>query len=926
LISDQFPVIRHAFAAWFAWALVTKEDQNALVPQPRMEDSRNTLLHYFQQHFSHNGDTAYVDRLGLRTLRWSYQQIGEVAAGWAARLAERNVGKGDRVLLWAENSAHWVAAFYGCLLRGAVVVPLDAGSERGFAARVQQQVEAKVLLTDSSLERQSLLGGLPVLSLDAPPPTVRTANARPVEHLEPNDLVEIIFTSGTTAEPRGVCLTHRNLLANLEPLEKEIQKYLRWERWFHPVRFLNLVPLSHVFGQFMALLVPPLLKSEVHFQNALNPGEVIETVKTERISVIVTVPRFLESLKEKLERDLELGHIATMQDRSFLKRVWRARHVHRRFGWKFWAFVSGGATLPANTEAFWHNLGFAVVQGYGMTETAALVSVAHPFRPKKGSVGKQLPGMEMKVAVNGEILVRGDNISPGFWSGGVEPLTDAEGWLHTGDLARTGNGGHLYFQGRQKDVIVTAAGVNIHPEDLEAALNRQEGIRTSAVIGVDGRQGPEPVAVLLLRDPPPGAAAVVANANRELAAHQQIRRWLIWPEADFPRTPTQKVRKPALVEWIRSQAQESETGASGLIARGEPSPLGVLLGKVSGEVPATLDPSLRLDSDLKLDSLGRVELLSLLEDHYQVELDEARMTSAATLGDVEEQLKAQWAQQPTEVAVESASGRVDRLEHEPSAEGRPQSSRSFVQSRGASSYAYPRWPLGRVARWIRVGLFQCLIIPLARLLSRIEVSGLDHLEQLEEPALFVSNHVTYADPGVILAALPGKFRNRIVIAMDGERLRGWRYLTVDEGLVRRAGLISFYYLSLLTFNVFPLPQQSGFRKSFAFAGKAMDRGYHVLVFPEGRLTEGGQLQPFRRGIGLLAKGLGAPVVPVKLEGLFELRQRPRRSLLSFMLRPGRVSVTIGNLLRFGEGEDPETIATKLEQAVSVLGRSRNIMN
>jgi long-chain acyl-CoA synthetase len=137
----------------------------------------------------------------------------------------------------------------------------------------------------------------------------------------------------------------------------------------------------------------------------------------------------------------------------------------------------------------------------------------------------------------------------------MKPLADAEGWLHTGDLARTGEDGYLYFQGRQKDVIVTAAGVNIHPEDLEAAVNRQEGIRTSAVIGVEGRQGPEPVAVLLLRDPSGDAAAAAAKANRELGAHQQIRHWLIWPEADFPRTPTQKVRKPALVEWIRSQAQ-----------------------------------------------------------------------------------------------------------------------------------------------------------------------------------------------------------------------------------------------------------------------------------------------------------------------------------------------------------------------------------
>ena len=884
-----------------------------------MPSSRNTLVAYFERHFASGNDTAYVDRAGLRTVRWSYQQIGELAAGWAALLAEQNVVKGDRVLLWAENSAHWVAAFYGCLLRGAIVVPLDTGSDQGFAVRVQQQVEAKVVLADRVVERQSVFAGCPTLSLDtSQPPVPLKACPTPVEETDPDDLVEIIFTSGTTAEPRGVCLTHRNLLANLAPLEKEIQKYLGWERWFHPVRFLNLVPLSHVFGQFMAVLVPPLLKSEVHFQSGMNPGEVIETVKTERITVIVTVPRFLESLKEKLERELDVDRIAAKLDASFLQRVWHARRVHQRFGWKFWAFVSGGATLPARAEVFWRNLGFAVVQGYGMTETAALVSVAHPFKPKEGSIGKQLPGMEIKVADNGEILVRGDNISPGFWSGGVRSLTDTEGWLHTGDLARAGEGGYLYFQGRQKDVIVTAAGVNIHPEDLEAVLNRQEGIRTSAVIGVEGRQGPEPVAVLLLRDASLDAAAAVANANRELAAHQQIRHWFIWPEADFPRTSTQKVRKPALAKWIRSIAQGAETDVSGVGPRGVPSTLAELLGKVSGEPPTMLDPSLRLDSDLKLDSLGRVELLSLLEDHYQVELDEVRMTTATTVGDVEEQLKAQWVQQETEVA-ESISSGAGNLDHEASAEARPRVPASSVQVRGGQPYPYPHWPLGSATREIRAGLLQCLILPLARLLSRIEVSGLEHLEGLKEPTLFVANHVTHTDPGLILTALPREFRHRMAIAMDGERLRRWRYPDLDQGFIRRTGLIGSYYLALLTFNVFPLPQTSGFRRSFAFAGKAMDRGYHVLVFPEGRLTDDGELQPFRKGVGLLAAGLNAPIVPMKLDGLFELRRRSRRSLWAFMLRPGRVSVTVGAALRFGTDEDPGTIAMKVEQAVAVLG-------
>jgi len=880
-----------------------------------------TLIHHFREHFSHSDDIAYVDRRGLRTVRRSYRELGQLAEQWAERLSERNIAKGDRVLLWAENSAQWVAAFYGCVLRGAIVVPLDAGSESGFVARVQKQVDAKVLLAGNVREPERVFDGL-IMPLETPSHSqAATTLSVQAEHVERDDLVEIIFTSGTTAEPRGVCLTHGNLLTNLAPLEKEIRNYLRLERWFHPVRLLNLVPLSHIFGQFMALLVPPVLKGEVHFQNVLNPGEVIETIKAERISVVVLVPRFLESLMEKVER--ELGNdLNGRSEVAFFRRVWRARRLHRRLGWKFWAFVSGGATLPTGTETFWHTQGYAVVQGYGMTETAALVSVVHPFKPKKGSIGKHLPGMEMKVGANGEILVRGENIATGVWDGTVKPLTDAEGWLHTGDLARADESGHLYFQGRQKDVIVTSAGVNIHPEDLEAALNRQDEIRSSAVIGMEGRQGPEAVAILLLRDPASEAATAVAKANQELSSHQHIRRWLIWPEADFPRTPTQKVRKPALAEWARSRVRNQDDGTSVIAMREDISPastLRTLLSKVSGEVPSTLDKSLRLDSDLKLDSLGRVELLSLLEDHYQVELDEAGISTATTLGEVEDQLRAQWAEARTDAPVDAI---VERQKSSKGERSVGAGSESLVQVAKAPPYPYPRWPLNRAVSWTRAVLWRCCILPLAQCLSRIQVSGIENLQSLNEPALFVSNHVTYADPGVVLAALPGVLRNHMAVAMDGERLRSWRYPATNENPIRRLGLVAFYYLALLTFNVFPLPQRSGFRKSFAFAGRAMDRGYNVLVFPEGQLTEDGKLQPFRRGIGLLADGLRAPVVPIRLDGLFELRQRRRKGFWALLLRPGRVSVICGTPLRLAIDEDPNVITRTLEQAIANLEKGR----
>ena len=266
-------------------------------------------------------------------------------------------------------------------------------------------------------------------------------------------------------------------MANLTPLEQEIKRYLKWERLFHPVRFLNLLPLSHVFGQFMGIFVPQLLGGEVFFQESLSPSQIMETVRRERISVVIAVPRILDALREKIESDYEArgkldrlrDAIASSADRHFLRRWWTFRAIHNMFGWKFWAFVSGGASLNPDTEEFWQRLGFAVIQGYGMTETAALISVNHPFKMGRGSIGKTLPGQQMKLDESGEILVRGDNVSPGYWCGDVKSITNEEGWLRTGDVGEMDAAGNLYFKGRKKDVIVTAAGLNIYPDDLEAA-------------------------------------------------------------------------------------------------------------------------------------------------------------------------------------------------------------------------------------------------------------------------------------------------------------------------------------------------------------------------------------------------------------------------------------------------------------------------
>jgi long-chain acyl-CoA synthetase len=873
-------------------------------------------------------DIAYVFPRGYRHERWSYRRVASVAYQFARELESRNIRKGDAVLLWGPNCAEWVAAFLGCALCGVIAVPVDDAASADFARRISAQVRTKLILCPR--ERNAIFDAgydkvPPIPTLD--PMELEDWLARHPSHgfrpapVQPSDTLEIVFTSGTTADPKGVVLTHANVVSNLVPIENEIGKYLKYERLFHPIRFLNLLPLSHVFGQFLGIFLPPLLGGTVVFEDTFNPTEVMQTIRRERVSVLVAVPRMIESLKQKVERDLDQGtcghgalprelssfaaRFAAAKTQHFLRRWWTFRDIRRRFGWKFWAMISGGAALDRETEEFWHRLGYAVIQGYGLTETTSLISLNHPFHTSRGSIGKVLPGREMKLAEDGEILVRGSGVASNYWQGereGLQPLAHPEdaGWYRTGDLGALDEQGNLFFKGRKKEVIVTPAGMNVYPEDLELALRAQPEVRDCVVVGFERGGNAEPCAVLILRDRNKEASEATAReavqrANEKLAEFQRMRVWFIWPDEDFPRSSTQKPRR----NLIRDAA---EAGLRGLAPASNSSPLSELIARITGRPAQKLAPDANLESGLGLSSLERVELLSALEDRYQVELSETQFANAATVGDLEKLLQNE----------QTGYSKVDASRSRAVDAASPQSITPPFRELDPV-FHYPRWALHWPTTWLRMAVRYLLARPALFLLARPRVIGRENLYGLRGPVLVISNHISDVDIAFVQTALPARVRHKLAIATRGELLEKLRSPAPDRRWLSRIYDRVKWTLAVGLLNLFPLPPQTGFRKSFAYVGEAVDRGYSVLIFPEGKHTPDGKLQPFRTGVGLLANKLGIPVVPMRIDGLFEIKEAGKKHAA-----PGKIVVHIGKPQQLGRETEPEKVAQMLQQAVAEL--------
>jgi long-chain acyl-CoA synthetase len=822
--------------------------------------------------------SALLIRPGFRTLTWTYADLADIVPRAARLLHEAGLGHGDRVILWAVNRPEWVIAFLAAGHVGAVVVPLDVRHAHDFAGRVTARTEAQLVIAGRQTAEGARSLGLPIVWLETLRDAARRAAPLDGRLVQPGDLAEIVFTSGTTGEPKGAMISHGNLMASAVACARVF-----------PIgpneRLISVLPLSHLFEQGLGLITPLLVGASIVYPVSRQPAVLMRTFRDYSVSMLLIVPQGLRLLDNAIERQVEqAGRRAAFEGLHRLARPWPARvrrllfrPVLGRLGGRLHSIGVGASALDTDLAERWQRMGVQVLQGYGATEMSPAISFTRPGRNRLGTVGEPVPGVELRILDDGEILVRGPSRFLGYWRApeATAAAIDADGWYHTGDLGALSPEGLLTLKGRKKDMIALPDGQKVYPEDVEAALLLDARLTDACVLGWPGGADLRVHAVLLVADPA-AAADVVRAANARLGAHQQIRGWTVWPDEDLPRTHALKVKRFVVVERLAALAADGQSGAppraiemAGGHGRGpttaavpapDADPLHVLVAGVAGVSVDAVATSSRLSTDLDLDSLQRVELLGVIEEELGIYVDDDAVDPDATVAEL--------------VAIVAAA-------------------RGDEHAVGAH-----RWPLNPVVRAIGMALQPVVVRTWARFNYRFSVQGLEHLADLEGPVLFTPNHCLHPDVAIVLTVLPRRWRWKLSIAAAADDIFG--------------NPLQGFGVSVLA-NAFPLAREGAVRRSLELLGTRLDRGFSILIFPEGKLTVGGPMQPLKSGVGLIAVEGALPVVPIKLDivrlARIDAPGNPRR---------GEVVVRIGAPMRFDAETDPIAATAELEARLRAM--------
>lgn len=769
----------------------------------------------------------------FRTFSYSSHYIYKRILQWGEFLDALKIKKGDKLMLWGHNCPEWVIVFLGCVAKRVIVVPIDANAREELVTAVQREVNARLMVRSRYTQASR---AIKTVVLEEVEHTIKHFSGRiDIQVSTPEEIVEIVYTSGTTSTPKGVVLTHKNITTNLNDLLAIIplKKYVT----------LSVLPLSHLFEQTINLFLPLATQSTVVYLKTLKPSAILSVLKREQVNIVVLVPRLLEALKNAVAR----------YDHWYTRWLVRQKLPH------FWYFVCGGAPLNVELELFWKRMGFVVLQGYGLTETSPVISCNTPSAHAIGSVGRLLPSVEVNI-IDGEIWAKGDSVFKEYYHDQKKTKESfSDGWFKTGDVGEWIREKYLCIKGRKKDMIVTSEGLNAYPEDIEAVLNKISGVKESCVVGLKQHHGEEVHAVVLLKNPQADCEEIARIANEKLAPHQQILGISIWPYPDFPRTTTLKVKKNAVREYLTKEKKPV-----GIVT--QKNKLYAVLTEVTKAPPAQIKTTAILTKDLKLSSVDRVEVVSRLEEVFNIDIDEESITATTTVGDVEKLIAA--------------------------------------QKHIRETLTYRRWMLWYPIQIVRYWVQALMLFPLTKLFCRTTVQGMEHLKEIKEQVIFISNHQSYLDAPVILMAMPWWIRDKVCPAAWAEYFTA---KTLGMKILKRLA----YEFTTLFFAVYPFAQTKSFKKNMENTGALLDNGRHILLFPEGTRTTTGKVLPFKKGIGMMASHMKVPIVPIKIEGLFRVLPRG-----AWWPRRGTVTITVEKPLQFGT-ESYVEITERLEKIYKV---------
>ena len=823
----------------------------------------DTIVDFLREAAERHGPRdALLIKPAFRYIRWTYDKLWEDSGRVATLLQRRGLSKGDQAILWGPNSPHWVLAFFGCLRAGVVLIPLDLRSAPDYVSRVISRTEPKLAFTSRFTPKGDVDLGVPEITFEELELAIADLPTPDPVPIHPDDLAEIMFTSGTTGDPKGVMLTHRNLTANIEG----ISQYISVDA---SSRLLSILPLSHMYEQMGGLFFTLHSGASVTYPTSRQPTVLSRTMRERKITTMLMVPQALELLMNGIEREVirqgkerlwkKLLKVAGRTPFGLRRHLFRT--VHKQFGGKLDLIVSGGAPLDRDLGRKWEMLGIKVLQGYGATEASPVISNHTMDERRPDSTGRPLPNVQVKISEQGEILVKGDNITPGYYNAPEETAKAFEdGWYKTGDLGYFDEDGFLHIQGRVKDMIVLSSGQNVFPQDIQTVLVKHPSVKDAVIIGLPKGTSVEVHAALILSDPD-SAKQAVDWTNCQLAEQQRVRGFTVWPDEDFPRTHTLKVKNQVVIDTILRGAEQSTpssphpsstppTGARDLMS---------IIAELSRRDAALISQGSTLGIDLDLDSLGRIELLSAVESELGVYLDESQVSPETTVRQISSMIE----------------------------EG----------SRRPPMVKFPAWGMRMWARMARGFLQQGLVFPLMTLAYGLKVSGKENITGLTGPVLFASNHHLGLDNPLIFKAVTRHWRRRLAVAAAAEL---WQNPI-------------WWVLNPLLGNGFPIAKTGPIRPSLENLGSIMDRGWSVLIYPEGVLTVGGPMKPFMQGAGLVAVEGRVPVVPMRLD-VTKFGSPSRLPLL----RRGRVKIRFGPPLTFPPGTDYQDATSTIEEAVKAL--------